>query len=743
MIVMASFLFFSCHEQAEEIQQDALMENDSIVLSGLLHNFTDAALNDLPNKDSLLETIIDTLWEFPDDGRKMVATDLARFSLPLAEAGYIDYADSISMLSINLIKNSNFTNQYIATLRNRGIYFWIASNLDSAKIYFEKTIALSQEHGFENHLLAAKLNLVMVKKHELSLNETIDQLEELVTMCEKYNNLSIKASACNNLGNLYGRNGQYLTALEYYKTAIDLYEKTGEKVNHFNPMNNVGIIYDRLGMDSMAVESFLKLKELTHEAKNYRMYPYAFVNLSSLYIKRGNLERAYQEANEILNFLQEHKAPRSRETILIFNALGSIYKEKGDIKKAKYYLTESLKISDSLKYFTEIPAIANLLSSLYFETGDFDSAKIIATKYLPLAQKFGITDVESNIYYTLGETFNQNENYKLSSENYKLAYDLNKEILDEYTTQTSTDIVYYQELKKEEQEKSKLQEENRIKELQVQNKESMIRLQRYIIGLALFLLALLGALIYIFIRQARKQKQFNAILQEENDFKTNLFSIVSHDVRSPLVSIYSMFNMLEETEMDKDVQKRIQKDLKQQTEKTLDLIENLLFWTKKQLKGAKVNLEKINVHSIVHEVLNNELGDRALSNYQIKNEIDESLEIISDKNIIRLVFRNLVSNAIKYTPENGTIKLSMDERDPKNHTFYVADNGMGINEENQKKILNEDVVSAKGLKGQKGKGFGLNLCKFFLHKCNGKIWFDSKPGEGTTFYFSLPLIDDK
>jgi len=729
-------LVFSCKSNNNSGNNDSNIVSDSVFLSSLGQNYYSAAFSQ-KNNDSQLNVILDTISSYPGSSYKYLLEPMSNLVFQQAQAGNISFSDSLSKIVVKLAQKSKDSSLYAACLQDRGLVFWIGGQLDSARQYFQTTKDIAIHTNNIEQIISSRLNLALINQHQVSFEKTVKELEKLIDLSEKNEKWGFMASACNNIGNLYGQSGQTLTALNYYKKASELYKNIGDKMNYLNPLLNQAIIYKDLGMDSMAIRKYEQVKEVAHEENNYNIYHLCMINMGSIYLTQNNTKKAFTEIQNALNFLIEEELPVSKNHIVNYSLLGSVYEQQGKKDSAKFYFHKAIHLARELKYESEIASPGKSLINIYYKEQQPDSILILSRQYLPVAEKFEMKKLEADMNFYLAEANAFFKDYNTATSHYEAAFSLNQDLLKEISSQTVKDIVYYKELQEKERKKRELQEDNRLKEIMVKNRESTIRLQKYVIALAIFFLLLLVILIYVFVTQTKRQKKFNKTLQEDNDFKSNLFSIVSHDVRSPLVSIYSMFNMLEEGELDEGVKTRIQKDLMEKTEKTIDLVENLLFWTKGQLKEAKVNLEETKPFSIVNDILFNEFGDRASDHFNIQNNIPEELNIIADKNILRLVFRNLISNSMKFTPENGTITIDYHEVDNE-YRFSVSDNGVGIKAEDHEKLLKEDVVSTKGISGQKGKGFGLNLCKYFLSKCDGNIWFESEKDKGTTFFFSFP-----
>ncbi|MEE4197173.1 MAG: PAS domain S-box protein [Bacteroidales bacterium] len=236
-------------------------------------------------------------------------------------------------------------------------------------------------------------------------------------------------------------------------------------------------------------------------------------------------------------------------------------------------------------------------------------------------------------------------------------------------------------------------------------------------------------------------------LKKANATKDMFFSILAHDLRSPMGNIMQFTSLLDlnfDTFDDEDKRSyiRLVKDL---SEKTFDLLENLLAWSRVQLNKMDFTPEKVNLKDIAEETL--DIFEENLKNKNIHfiNNINTSTYVFANEESIKLVFRNLLSNAIKFTPQKGKIEITAQRiKNPdtgrSHYKICFKDTGVGIPKDKISKIFDADRnFSTKGTNNEKGTGLGLILCKEFIEKNNGKISVSSTLGKGSQFCFTLPL----
>lgn len=234
--------------------------------------------------------------------------------------------------------------------------------------------------------------------------------------------------------------------------------------------------------------------------------------------------------------------------------------------------------------------------------------------------------------------------------------------------------------------------------------------------------------------------QANKELNELNITKDKFFSIIAHDLRSPFNTILGFSEILSENVAKYPAEKveQFSKIIYKSSKSAFTLLENLLTWSRLQTGRLNPKIKLMNYEKIIMDV--QVLCEPAANSKNIKLEIniDTSVEVLIDEQMLQTILRNLVSNAIKFTFPNGLVKV--ETRNLENEVlFIVSDNGIGIEASNLGELFNIDCgLSFKGTENESGTGLGLILCKDFVEKQNGSIWVESELGLGSSFKFTIP-----
>ena len=262
-------------------------------------------------------------------------------------------------------------------------------------------------------------------------------------------------------------------------------------------------------------------------------------------------------------------------------------------------------------------------------------------------------------------------------------------------------------------------------------------------------LILSSAFVYLIVRTVHKNYTFERqraennekILKIMNEDKDRFISILAHDLKNPFNSLLGLTDLLKKNINKYDLN-RIEKQvniINKITHETYDLLESLLLWSKSQSGKLIFNSQKIVFSEICNKVIINLSPQAKIKKITINFNEPTKTILSADINMLKIILRNLISNAIKFTDTNGQIDV-YTEKKHKNAIISIKDNGVGIKKENQEKIWDSThPISTYGTANEKGTGFGLTVCKELVDKQGGKIWVESEFGKGSTFKFTLPL----
>lgn len=254
--------------------------------------------------------------------------------------------------------------------------------------------------------------------------------------------------------------------------------------------------------------------------------------------------------------------------------------------------------------------------------------------------------------------------------------------------------------------------------------------------LVLFLMMIVSGTGYLLLLQEENEIHIKKLLADKNKF----FSIIAHDLKGPFTGISGLSEVLldKNNGLNPEQIDELHQMIYNSSKKAHSLLENLLTWAQSQTGRTKFNPKELKADSIINETL--ELLSGMADNKKIKlmAETEKAQKIFADENMLSTVIRNLVSNAIKFTHTDGTVKVSVKKTDT-DFLFSVKDNGVGIPPEKTANLFEiKNKNSTLGTNNETGTGLGLMLCQRFVKKHGGRIWVESEMGKGSDFKFTIP-----
>lgn len=232
-------------------------------------------------------------------------------------------------------------------------------------------------------------------------------------------------------------------------------------------------------------------------------------------------------------------------------------------------------------------------------------------------------------------------------------------------------------------------------------------------------------------------KQQTEELMRLNSFKGRLFSIIAHDLKSPIYALRNLFRNMQQYDMPAQEIKGMVPEVVNELTYTTSLMENLLVWARSQMRADSIKPQPIDLAATIGDVSRLLRLQAEAKHIRVSVCGDSPVIAFADKDMVSLIARNLLSNAIKYTPDNGEIEIAA-HKTPLGVELLVRDSGLGIDPEALKMILSNSFYTTKGTSGESGTGLGLMLCREFAIRNGGQLLIESLPGKGSIFTVKLP-----
>ncbi|MEP2025607.1 MAG: tetratricopeptide repeat-containing sensor histidine kinase [Reichenbachiella sp.] len=587
---------------------------------------------------------------------------------------------------------------------------------------------------------SAKYKLLMkISYLSSSPDETIHYGNKALELANALNNYRWKAASLLSLGDGFRLKGDLSQSTSCYLESAKVYESINNVLGVSTAYTNLGNVYLAQGNFENSNIYFRKAIEIFRQEKDS-------TRLATTLLNTGELYREYQILDSALIFFQRSKVIFKELDYPIGTAynlgnIGLVLAEKGQHILAEENMNRAISILEELGDRYPIAVYQTSLADIYAQRGDYDRAIKYAESGLNIGIEEGLKEQVRDASLKLSE-IHKSANHSDRAYTYLKQYITYRDsINNEETIRKMADLRTEYEVNK--------------KQIEVDLLSEQAKLNRIVAWSAVFIIALLLVLtisllkIYRIkdraVRIVRQRRRVIAAqrnkLDEVNKTKDRFFSIISHDIRGPISNfqgISGLINMLADSN-DADGLKQLGSMMESSAKEVSVLLDNLLEWALSQEGRIPNNPEVISLKEICQSNLNIMLNLAIAKKIDLEGKLPNEVMIMADKNSVSTIIRNLISNAIKFTPEEGRVSLSID-KEGELGVIEVKDSGIGISKEKLENLFSlKGTRSQWGTKGEKGIGLGLLLVHEFVELNNGRIEVESEEGKGTTFKVYLPL----
>ncbi|MGL4630448.1 MAG: ATP-binding protein [Leadbetterella sp.] len=533
------------------------------------------------------------------------------------------------------------------------------------------------------------------------------------------------------MGFYYEFDGKIDLALNYYLTFLSEAEKNNfipEKYQALGDLMNIYFNQNQLHKCKEILKKAIKEGKIDNP-KPIQMAAF-YNNLGMIYGKEKKADSAllyYQKSLEIKQTLNDPQALADLKT-----NMASLFLEKGDINKALVFTNESLTYHEKNKMTEDLWFDYENLAHIWTKKLSIDKALNFANRSLAIAIKLNSKTKMKDSYETLAETYQVANNHKASLEYTQKMIQVNDEIV----TQSTSDKLAELQEKYESEKKERLNQELSIK------LEGEKRTKTYYLVGFLGLVLLTGGVLFAYYKNQQKNKIIatrNQELTQINREKNRLISMVSHDLKTPFLSIRAWNSNL--ANILKDKEKNLQEsmlNIGKSADQGLKLIARILDVEKESLVSSTLELKDFDLIALVKEVCLDFAQVALQKSIEIEKDFQaEQAFINSDPEMLQRVFENLISNAIKYSNPNSKIEIRV-QKVKNEHQIVFKDHGIGIQENELHTIFQEyGTTSSFPTEGESSTGLGLSITKRILDELGGKISVNSQIGMGSEFVVSI------
>ena len=776
------------------------MRNSNLLQSGLAYKITGASYYNLFDYEKALENYNTAIEQFKKvNDNNQIAGVLINIGLVHRDRNNYALAEQSYNDALKIYQKEKNDAGVANTYNFLGSLTWKQGFFEMAIEYYNKSLAIRLKSDNKTEIAASYSNIA---RSYLDLNITDKAIENYLKALnyrEQTLDSSLVGNTLNDLGTAFQRKGDLEKSLEYYFQSLKLRYELGDKLEIANSYINLGNIYNTLGNFDKSNEYFQDALTIYSENNQPLKLANTLTLLGNNNYQTGNFQEAgmyYKKALDIrTNIGDKLEIGRS------LNNLGNIYANLNQFTKSLAFYNDALKlrrdIGDNAGILTTLNDIGNLyeisnkqaeamnyfqqtlnmalemnnsyfaslcarkIADIYIQNNKLQNAPNYLNIALNSGEKIKNYELVKNAHYSFYTYFRVQNNFEAALNSFQHYSQINDSLQDLKNTRKILSIQQNIEIENKNNELKNYETVvNKLKN-ETENKTLALARQRHF-AIALIVITILTLLVAILIyNQNNIKKKVNAQLEKQNQLlnqaneqlkqqetelkslnatKDKYFSIIAHDIKNPLSALMNLSQIIVEkfeSLKPEDIQE-FNKNINESATNLFNLLENLLFWARSNTQKLKFNPAPVQLSAIVRNTfLLNRLSAQQ-KNISLKTEVTDDINVYADLQMLTLIFRNLVSNAIKFTPENGNITISASNKGS-TAEVSVTDTGIGIDPAEQKKLFAmETHFTTFGTNNETGSGLGLILVKEFIEKNNGKITLVSEPNKGSTFTFSVP-----
>jgi signal transduction histidine kinase len=583
------------------------------------------------------------------------------------------------------------------------------------------------------------LNKIAFALYSTDYQKSLDYCKQADTLAGKLNYTKGRALNAHIQGVVYTFKDDYVTALSKEQLAASLALKTNDFALLAKAYNAAGLAYSRLNDSVRAMAAFNDAIAAMQRTRDKSYTAAILHNLAVLYIGQRQFARGL---TDLLNAAELNKKNKNNQWLVQnYYWIGRAYYMQKQYAQSLSY--ESMAISIARQNNFNQPLVKSLgvrgdaeiaLKNYPAAEKDLLEAEKIADDKKIASERLPILKSLANLYEQRHDLVSALVYQKKYNQGYTSSYNTEKTRLEaEYEAR-------FQD-KQRAIENELLKKDRAISEGDIKQRNYLLA----ITFLTIFLLIISTILVYVAYYKIKhknsetelKNHQIadqNQQLEHLNQLKSKMLSVLAHDLRGPMNSLRSLLDLAAQGAIDSDEEKMLRQKIIQRVDENSTLINNLLAWGRSQLDGFHVSPCEFFIAELTNEIIEQLMPEANSKSIQVKNYIPAGIVVYADKEMIDMVMRNLINNAIKFTPANGMVDISANE----GVEIQVKDSGIGMSAEQLQCLFKGDFYTTKTQLNPHGTGLGLQICKEFVEQNGGAIRVSSRPGKGSTFTFTLP-----
>ncbi|EOZ98319.1 Membrane associated signal transduction histidine kinase [Indibacter alkaliphilus LW1] len=598
------------------------------------------------------------------------------------------------------------------------------------------------------------LNKLTFELREKDIPRAIELAERAEALAIDIRDSLQLARAKGNLGWINYRLGVWDKAFRYSRDAYMIGIGQNDQRELAMTLNNLGALYYQQRNYNEAIRKFKEAYEIGLKLEDPFIIIRSLNNIALNYSKTERLDSALHYAKEALR--QNEAAGSIYFTSFTNRVIGDVYLAKGEVKEAIEIYEYSLEAASHQKLQSFEASILHRLGKAYFKDGNPDKAISILERGKEISKENGFQDELAQTLKNLAEAYDYIGNVPLAFENFKLFIEIN-DSLDEKADKDRLALIQGMfEVEKSDAEVKYLKSENKLQELRIRN----FRLLFFILIISALLLGSLLIWLYMMNKKTKainkdlfeKQEKVNQQkaklelqskeLNNSNKLKNKLFSILGHDLKSPVSQLQSVLGLVNNQELSREEFSTISHILKRNVDSLYMVLDNILSWSKSQMESFKVQLSPTKLEATLNPCIELLQTQALAKELTIHTDLESDVKVWADQDLLQVILRNILSNAIKFSKKGSKIDIkSFSEGNQV--ILEIRDYGIGMPAKILESFGSEQfsiLESRPGTEKEKGTGLGLNISKEFIVLMDGDLIFSSQKGKGTSAKIKLKKV---
>lgn len=637
---------------------------------------------------------------------------------------------------------------FFETVKEKGNVHLFRSEFPQAMNQYESALDYYRRSNNPIGISRCLNNMGIIHKNRGDYVEALSVYQESVSYLDSIRDAKDISQAYINMGNLFVFLGRYERALDFFSKSLDIARRNNFQDNISISLLNSGVIQNKVGNYDEALNLYQRSLQVSRSLNDPVQVSNCLINIGTNYADMNEPERGLDYVQKGLDIKTELGDQRTISNCFIY--LADIYSQMEEHDKAIELFNRAIPIKEQLNDPDGLIRCYLGQGAIEAELDRHKTAELMVGQALEIAKEIQAMEYIARSYQLKKEIAVRQGDYR-SAYLFATQHHLYKDsLMDEATARAAIEMEFRMR-------SSLLQRENENLKIQSNLDQLLVKRQTSIFHFILALVAVLLLTLILVLYYMRRNKYTSLKLEEKNlvitrqnleldqlnKTKNRLMSIIAHDLRGTIGNQLTAVEVLTRIEGKKKVEidrKRLLGNLKNSASYSLELLENLLHWSRLEEGASKYHPEEVKINMLVNNSLSLYSESARAKNLALIKDIKGTVSCYVDKIMMETIFRNLISNAIKFSHPGGEINVGLYKKDGMIH-FWVSDQGIGMSPEEKEKVLQNEGKSRRGTANEKGAGMGLTLVKEFTRFHNGELQIVSNADEGSTFEVVIPCIN--